>query len=416
MRTALGLAIVAGAIALFQGCSKAPLADTPDGGLAGPGVDPVVNDPGTTGDAGSHTSDGGLFTEPVGPPAVRYVGRFDTRDPAGPRVGEPGARVIVRFRGTSLTASLTEQSKYQGPSGYDVIVDGTMDPKPLFPTDGDKDYVLATGLAPGIHVVELWRRTEATVGITQFRAFVIGEGELLAPPPPRPHKIEFVGDSLTAGYGLECANANQTFTGATENEHKSYSALVANAIGADHSNFSFSGKGVSRNYDDGDDETMASLYPRTLADDPTSVWTFETWVPDVILVSLGTNDYTDTGGRPAPNPATFKAKYHELIALIRARNPSAHIVCAVSSTFSDDYPSGYNAFTTVKTTLQAVVDERHAAPINDPNVHYYEMPRTDSSGVDGAPDVTACDGHPNAAFDAKLAPDVTTKIKSIMGW
>jgi hypothetical protein len=245
-----------------QACvdAAAPPSSKADGGASG---HQVTGDP-----PGGSSSGGDASVPPIapiiqpGPPAVQYVGRFDTRDPEGRRTGAPGARVLVRFSGTSLTATLTEKALFQGPSRYDVTVDDKLQPDPLVMTDGTKDYTLASGLAAGTHVVELWRRTENLVGITTFKAFSFGGGgELLPPPALRTHHIEFVGDSGTAGYGVECTSASDTFSGATENEHKSYSALVATALSADHSNVSYSGKGVSRNFDDGDGETMADLYP-----------------------------------------------------------------------------------------------------------------------------------------------------------
>jgi lysophospholipase L1-like esterase len=317
----------------------------------------------------------------------------------------------VRFQGTSLKAKLAETPLYKGPSEYDVVIDDKPQTAPLVPNEGTADYVLATGLASGTHVVELRRRTEGQVGITQFLGFDYGGGTLLAPPVLPAHKIEFVGDSESAGYGLDCANGTESFTGATEDEPKAFPALIAAGLGAVHYNISYAGKGVLRNYDDEDTDTFAGIYVRSLPDDTESAWSFSSWVPDLVFLALGTNDYGNPDARAAPDADAFTAKYGELVALIRQKNPSAHIMCVVEPDLNDGYPAGWDAYTHVSNALKAVV-----AQTNDPKVHYYELPRADGSGDNGEPDLTGCDEHPNVAYDQRAATDAIAKIKAIMSW
>src|SRR5262249_36756148 len=132
-------------------------------------------------------------------------------------------------------------------------------------------------------------------------------------------------------------------------------------------------------------------------------------------IALGGNDYGSTS-RPPPDRATFKAKYHELVSLVRQQNPGAHILCTGAASLNDDYPVGYQAPTNMTEELQDVVNERHAAPFDDPRVHYFALPQADGSGPGGAPDLTGCDGHSNAAFHRKLAAAAAAEIRSIMEW
>lgn len=373
---------------------------------------------GPTGNGGGSeqgSSDAGA--EPSGPPAVRYVGRFDTSDPDGPKVGWPGARIIVRFEGTSLTAKITEKDLYKGPSGYDVIVDGKVQATPFVPQNGAADHVIAKDLAAGTHVVELWRRTEAVIGITQFRGFDFGGGKLLAPPVAPSRRIEFLGDSATSGYGVECTDKNESFSGATQNERKSFPAIVARTLGADHHNLSMAGKGLTRNYDPTEPDLYPPLYERTLPEDPTSTWSFgSSWVPDVVVIALGSNDFDNPDDRLPPDLDAFKTKYHELVTLVRSKNPKAEILCTVAAELTDEYPADFNAFTNMTTILKEVVDERHAEPYRDAKVHYHELVRASTTEDNGGPDLTGCEGHPNEAFHEKVAADLVTKIKSITGW
>ena len=95
--------------------------------------------------------------------------------------------------------------------------------------------MLASGLPAGEHLVELYRRTEANQGESQFLGFDFGEGALLAPPPRAERRIELVGDSITAGYGNEGADMSCPFSPDTENHYLTYGALAARQLGAEAS-------------------------------------------------------------------------------------------------------------------------------------------------------------------------------------
>src|SRR5205823_5008659 len=100
--------------------------------------------------AGTTGTDAGTSPRPRDPgaPAVRFVGRFDTRDPAGPTCGWPGCRIIATFSGTAVTARLVEHVDdwmEGGPSEWDVAIDGALLPKLVLQL-GQHDYVLASGL------------------------------------------------------------------------------------------------------------------------------------------------------------------------------------------------------------------------------------------------------------------------------
>lgn len=369
-----------------------------------------VTDGGGTTDSGEPT-DGGADAEPQ-VPAIRYIGRFETSDPAGPKVAWPGARVIVRFSGTELKVK-TVETPSGGTSHYDVIVDGNVQNTPFKPANGAGNATVASGLAAGAHTVELYRRTEALIGVTQFTGFEYPNGGSLLPPPTAAaRRIEFIGDSSTTGYGVECANSGQTFSDATENERKTYPSLAAKALGAEHHNISFSGKGVARNYDQGDADVMALLYARTLPETAASQWAFNSWTPDVVWIALGGNDWSaDTS---PPSLATFKTKYTELVNLVRAKYPQARIIGSVAAAMSDFYPAGNNAYTNLKTAIADVVKAKNDA--GDTKVYAHELPRADQSGANGAPDLTGCAYHSNAAFHQKLALDVAAKVKAVAGW
>ncbi len=403
--------VVAAALASVAACGSSSSDDAANAPL------PPRDDAGTTtgGEASvpeASSPDAPDAAPDAGPPAIRFVGRFDTSDPAGPIVQWPGARVVARFVGTDVSVKLADTSTTGAEHGeWDVIVDGALAASPLAMSAGTKTYALATGLAPGAHTIELWRRTEAYVSSTQLLGFDFGAGALLPPPPSPTRRIEFLGDSSMLGYGIEGAGPNCAFTAATENEHKAYPALVAIDLGADHHDIAYSGKGVYWNYARAaDDQVFGLLYPRTLPNDQPSTWDFTRFDPDVVWIALGGNDWDQpNAGDPPPPYDQFVAKYDALVGAVRAKHPAAHVVCAVATSLNDDYPVGYNAYTNVKNALAQIVAARAAA--GDAKIYTFEFTRADV-----ATDLTGCEYHPNPMKHRAMANEAIAFIRTKTGW
>ena len=174
---------------------------------------------------------------PAKDPGLVYVGRWDSRDAAGPRCAWAGSSVSAKFQGTGVNAVF----KFGGNDQWQVVIDGQ--PASIIVADPAKTiYPAAAGLADKEHTLELFKRTEPLVGTTQFLGLQLGKGKLL-PPPARPkRRIEIVGDSITCGYGNESANQNEKFAPGTENNYLAYGAVAARALKAEYVAVAWSGK------------------------------------------------------------------------------------------------------------------------------------------------------------------------------
>ncbi len=64
------------------------------------------------------------------------------------------------------------------------------------------------------------------------------------PPQPRDRRLLFIGDSITAGYGVLCNDTAAPFAAETESAYHTYAAVAARALDADAHVIAFSGKGV----------------------------------------------------------------------------------------------------------------------------------------------------------------------------
>jgi lysophospholipase L1-like esterase len=416
---------------LATGCGSTA-ADAPaTGGLSGDGGGAVVA---TGGGSGGTGAPGGVGTDdvcrfageaalpaadaegylaiPPDHPSLWYMGRLDCDASGGPRLGFPGGSVRVRFSGTALRVTLDDSGlgTATATTYFDVTVDGG-EPTPLALTPGVAEYALAEGLATGEHEVLLWKRTEsspegrANASVTQIQGFrLLGEALLAAAGPAR--RVEFVGDSITCGYGNEVETTTPDdfkFTTLGENSHKAYGAVTAKNLGADYVGVSYSGKGMSRNYGDSAGERVPEFYLDTIPDDAASpAWDFSRFTPDAVVINVGTNDFSTVG----VDRELFVSEYSEFLGAIRSNYPSAVIVAAIGPMLSDYYPAGADAWTNAQADVQAAVDARVAA--GDASVFFLAFtPQTSPYGEDW---------HPTAATHVRMADAVTALLKEKLGW
>lgn len=190
---------------------------------------------------------------------------------------------------------------------------------------------------PGPRCVRLVKLSECTSGLLGLRA--IRTDGVIRPMPDRDLRIEFIGDSITAGYGVE-GDITQAFTTATENAEKAYGYLTARALDADAVLPAFSGHGLLSGYTEGSINTEGLVQPvydkagKNAHPLPDGLylqdisWDFSTWQPHYIVLNLGTNDSSwvrDIPGRKE----NFREKYEEFLAVVREHNPSARILCVL---------------------------------------------------------------------------------------
>jgi len=319
---------------------------------------------------------------------VHFVGRHVHDADDTTRFGWSGTGIVVRFRGTGIAVTLDDPARY-----YSVVVDGQVGPR-LATSPGEQEYVLAQGLADAEHVVELYRRTEGSYGSTRFFGVRI-DGELL-PPPAVSRRIEVLGDSITCGYGNEGPDETCDFSADTENHYLTYEALAARALGAELSTIAWSGKGVVYNYGTNVDEPLPALHRRALPRDPTSLLDLS-WQPDVVVINLGTNDFS-TGGDPPE--ALFVDAYIALLQALRADYPGALILGTLApKLFGDDQ-------TRAETYIQSAIAARVAA--GDARVKQVDI-STPSTGF-------GCDYHPSLATHQAMSERLISVLKQELGW
>lgn len=336
-------------------------------------------------------------------PAVQLIGRFDTSDAIGPKTAWPAARVVARFDGTDVTVTLTQTNGFSGgPTYFNTIVDGAV--TDVFSVAGTQTVALAAGLPAGPHTIEIEKRTEAPFGTVRFEGFTFAGGAgLLAPPPRLARKIEILGDSTIDGYGVD-GDRNVTCTmGAAPPEYndvrKSVAWKTATALGAELNLMAYSGKGLARNENGSAVDLFPTVYARTLPD-VAGAWSFASYVPDVVVVSLGGADYS---GDPAGTfPATFGAAYAQLVTDIRARYGAAPYVFLTVW-------SQHKAYNDVRAAVTAAIDATLTAHAGE-KTYKLVFPEAPVAAE------TGCQYHANDQHHTDMAALLVQEIRDKTGW
>jgi hypothetical protein len=238
----------------------------------------------------------------------------------------------------------------------------------------------------------VWRRTEAFYNPTEFiglSGFGAG-GMLLAPAPAPSRRIEIIGDSISAGFGIEGTDPC-TGTEANENNYLAYGSVAARAVGADLSTIAWSGIGMYRNYNEAVPvtPTMPQRYDFAIPTDTSTTWDFSRYQPQAIVINLTSNDFSTNGDPGQPYVDAFV----NFVNRLRTRYPTAYLFCVVEWSTSDVRVNQ------VVATVKAAGDTR---------IESFDI-RPFANGA-------ACQGHPNVAAGQAMGTALAAELQRVLGW
>eukprot|EP01038_Epipyxis_sp_PR26KG_P015404 gene15404-20779_t len=254
-------------------------------------------------------------------------------------------------------------------------------------------------------IVDLIRVTESNYssahGIMKIDSVYVSDGGVILPynfaiqryykelATPS-HKILFIGDSITAAYGVDGTDPCD-FTTMTENIFHSYATLLAKTLNNSEVHIvAWSGKGVVRNYGD---SNQVSIYPMpyyynlTIATDSSSYWDPSYYAADIIVVMLGSNDYSTN---PNPTDEQFTTGLSDLLNRIHSDYDRATVFAMCAPISHGNQCSN----------IEAAASKTKS--------HYI---RVDPSTYDGG---YGCNGHPNIATQQNIAKIVATEIIKVL--
>lgn len=371
-------------------------------------------------DTGGPADDLSLKTYDADDPRIQYSGRVDFSDPKAPLYSAPGVYVTTHFRGVSAAVRFDDQFVYDvNRNFYEVIVDDRP-PVKLAPDKGVDKYLVAADLENTEHSLTFVKRTESALGWTRFKGFEFA-GEIADPPPKPTRRMVFLGDSITCGSGNEAANNSPECSqdcyynpgGWGQPYHDnwlSYGAVTARALAAEYHVTAVSGIGLVRNYSFlYDARPLPAVYDLTFLElqQGSPAWDPQAFVPDVVVIALGTNDFSP-GDSPRP-PMTvpeFTAAYVAFVHQLRGHWPDAHIFAASSPMLGDGYPSPTDQYLTDQKAALAAVEAEFAGS-GDAMVHKFYTTKLYGEG---------CGTHPSVAQHAAMADELASFIRTTVGW
>jgi len=324
---------------------------------------------------------------------IQYVGRVDFSNPKLPRFWAPGVTIHARFKGTYCDAVFNDQVLWGNSHNWiEVIVDDR--PPVRIATNGPTNVIpVAKDLPNGVHSVTLCKDTEAAMGYLDFVGFRCAG--LVKPDRLPKRKIEFIGDSITSGYGDD-PSAFPCGQAAWYDQHNAYMAygpVTARKLKARWMLSSYSGIGLIHSCCN-HNVLMPQAFDHMAIAEPLvpGKWDFKRYQPDVVTVCLGQND--------GPGDAQkFREAYVDFVDTLRKDYPKATILC-LTSPMADD-----NLATVMTANLKWVVDQVNQS--GDKKVHYVVLPHGLNAG---------CGAHPDIAQHAIVADVLSKAIADVMHW
>ena len=259
--------------------------------------------------------------------------------------------------------------------------------------------------------VQLVKLSESAMSVIGIGPLVIGEEDLVEPLADKAHLVEFIGDSITCGYGVDDEDSSHSFSTATEDVTRAYACHTARLLDVDYMLFSASGFGIISGYTADPQQRLTEQripdyyhsvgfsrdrFPGGI--DPTKTeWDFSLFRPEAVVINLGTNDDSFCQDTREKQQEYMEA-YERFLRDVRQCNPQAEIFCVLGIMGQRLCPWMERAC------------ENYRLHTGDQRVHTLRLPEQD-----GAIGYVA-DFHPLERFHLAAAEVLAPFIRQTMNW
>ncbi len=315
--------------------------------------------------------------------------------------------VEFKFNGKSCTVSLRADSMVNDEphrARYAVYVDGELKKDEMLDI-GIKEVEVISADSAEEHIIRILKLSESSDSSMGIRYITCDEEATVEPTEEKDLKIEFVGDSITCGYGVDGQVNVDSYRTDNEDATKAYAFKTAQLLDADWSLVSFSGYGIVSGFTSGaknEAQTLPQYYDKvgnsygtTGGEKPSSIeWDFS-YKPDIVVINLGTNDNSYTGSDSAKKEEYVQG-YYSFLETVREKNPDAIIVCALGIMGQELCPK-------VAETVARFTEDT-----GDEKVFYVKLDQQDAANG------FAVDYHPTAASHDHAAEQMSQAITQIL--
>ena len=217
------------------------------------------------------------------------------------------------FLGKSITLQISSYHTLYGPVILAVFIDNELYQN-IDLKEGSHSYSLSFTKTKSMHV-KIIQVTELQYGFFELEE-IQTDGEISKLDKPS-ESILWVGDSLSAGYGLEADTTPLVFNTHFEDCTHAYPYLVSNALNTLPIIIAYSGNGILSRWipeteeKPNTEDILPSIFPYDLSENPS-------WV----IINLGTNDASYTRGIPK-REQQFQELYIDFILKLKTKFPNA---------------------------------------------------------------------------------------------
>ena len=305
---------------------------------------------------------------------IEYSGRIDTVSLESAQISWSGTSIKLNFEGESINAVFNDEN---GENYYNIFIDNEF--SNILKLDSVKrSYELASNLEKGKHSVEIFKRTEWGNGLSNFYGFKINNGKVLPKSNVKKRKMEFYGNSVSAGYAVDDLSGRDLHDSIYTNNYKSYAALTARHYDAKYHCICKSGIGVTVSWDS---LIMPEIYNKLIPTDSSSFWDFSNYSPDIVVVNLFQNDswlvelpnheeYIKRFNKTPPTDNQLITAYQNFILNLRKQYPKTNIICTLGSMDAAKQDSKWIKY--IKTAVNNLKDDKiytHIMPYIESNAH-----------------------------------------------
>ena len=311
-----------------------------------------------------------------------------------------GTQCSVKIVGDSMTGAEGSQARFAAYVDGERVLDEMINQKEavydIFSFETEKEVT-----------VTLVKVSEAANSILGIDEIIVAAADSIAPTAEKNLKIEFIGDSITCGYGVDDEDRNHHFSTNTEDATKAYAYKTAQLLDADYSLVSYSGNGIVSGYTTQGvkvaEQQLSKKYECFAVSYGSGSngfkasgvdWDFSKFIPDIVVINLGTNDNSYTG-KDEELIREYTEGYTEFIKQVRQNNADSHIICTLGVMGAELYDAICTAA------------ENYTAETGDENISVFRL--STQNGSTGY----AADWHPTAATHDIAAAELAEYITSL---
>ncbi len=255
-----------------------------------------------------------------------------------------------------------------------------------------------------ITFIKLTEAHQSYIGIKNIQTD--SEGKIKATPPKK-LRMEFIGDSVTCGYGIDCKSADEDFSTLTEDATKTYAFLTAKALDADYSFCSYSTFGLYSGFTSDPKNinstfTLPNFYEKITFSWNTKkygdlLWDFSNYRPNLIVINLGTNDssYCIDDERKEK----FVSSSVDFLKYLRGLYPDAYFILA------------YGLMKMGQSMISSVEKSCREYKLSSGDTRIYFCKLNTQSEEEGQ----GSGGHPNSVSHQRAAEELTNFIRENLG-